>query len=282
VDELVDSFGGRDVTLQWSILAEGLNRSSHAKGGKHSAGMLVGGAGAGSHTIHHNLFAHNGVRNPEVGASEGYIDLVNNVIYNPRSRIIEFTSGGQTVRGNVVGNYLKRGNNSTKRSLFLGTRSAPGSPAEFVLFASGNYEAGPMNEASPTDPLHGRLDGSTSAERHPTPWVRTTAALRAYQEVLANAGATAPLRDSVDARIIADVQAGAGTIIDSPAEVGGWPELIRGAPPPDSDRDGMPDEWEIQRGLNARNAADRNRDKDGNGYTDLEDYLNELAGDLDK
>ncbi|HMP84886.1 MAG TPA: hypothetical protein PKA41_19515, partial [Verrucomicrobiota bacterium] len=44
----------------------------------------------------------------------------------------------------------------------------------------------------------------------------------------------------------------------------------------DSDNDGMPDTWEIEHGLNP-NVANNNADFDNDGYTDLEEYLNELA-----
>ena len=45
----------------------------------------------------------------------------------------------------------------------------------------------------------------------------------------------------------------------------------------DTDRDGMPDAWETANGLNPSNAADRNADADGDGYTNLEEYLNSLV-----
>jgi len=50
----------------------------------------------------------------------------------------------------------------------------------------------------------------------------------ALVDVLANAGATLPARDAVDARIVADVRNGTGGLIDDPAEVGGWPDLTGG------------------------------------------------------
>jgi hypothetical protein len=42
----------------------------------------------------------------------------------------------------------------------------------------------------------------------------------------------------------------------------------------------MPDAWEHRLGLDPDDAADRNGDIVGNGYTNLENYLNELAGDI--
>ena len=71
-----------------------------------------------------------------------------------------------------------------------------------------------------------------------------------------------------------------GEVIDDPSEVGGWPTLASGTPPLDTDRDGMPDAWESRLGLDPHDPADRNGDVTGNGYTNLEDYLNELAGDI--
>ena len=44
----------------------------------------------------------------------------------------------------------------------------------------------------------------------------------------------------------------------------------------DADGDGMPDEWELARGLDPENPADGPADKNGDGYTNLEDYLNGL------
>jgi hypothetical protein len=62
-------------------------------------------------------------------------------------------------------------------------------------------------------------------------------------------------------------------IIDSPDEVGGYPKY-QGTPYVDSDGDGMPDAWEKQFGLNPNDASDAAMDKDNDGYTNLEEYLN--------
>ncbi|MFM8618515.1 MAG: pectate lyase, partial [Opitutaceae bacterium] len=68
-------------------------------------------------------------------------------------------------------------------------------------------------------------------------------------------------------------------IVDSPAQVGGWPELKSAPAPLDTDGDGMPDAWEQARGLNPRDPADRNNRRLDAAYTNLEVYLSELAGD---
>jgi pectate lyase len=83
-------------------------------------------------------------------------------------------------------------------------------------------------------------------------------------------------RDAADQRVINQFQTCRGRIIDSPAQVGGWPALANGTGYTDSDSDGMADSWEA-----ARSMSDPNADADSDGYTNLEEFLNELAGDQD-
>jgi pectate lyase len=100
----------------------------------------------------------------------------------------------------------------------------------------------------------------------------------------------------VDARIVEEVRKGYATyegpsyekfyevadpsrncgIIDTPSDVGGWPELKSAPAPADTDHDGLPDAWEIANGLNPRDASDRNKVAP-DGYTMLEKYLNSLG-----
>ena len=67
-------------------------------------------------------------------------------------------------------------------------------------------------------------------------------------------------------------------IIDSQNDVGGWPLLKSKKAPRDTDHDGMPDKWEKRHGLNPKDAADGAK-LSANGYTNLEIYLNHLAGE---
>ena len=104
----------------------------------------------------------------------------------------------------------------------------------------------------------------------------TQSAIASVELVLAHAGASLH-RDAVDARVTADVRQRRGQLINSQSEVGGWPELRSAPALLDTDRDGMPDAWKLARGLDPRNPADRNADRDGDGYTNLEEYLNSLV-----
>jgi len=53
--------------------------------------------------------------------------------------------------------------------------------------------------------------------------------------------------------------------------------LMSSEPPIDSDHDGMPDEWEIARGLNPNDSSDSATDRDSDGYTNVKEYLNYLV-----
>ncbi len=63
---------------------------------------------------------------------------------------------------------------------------------------------------------------------------------------------------------------------DCARNAGGWPEMAAGTPPKDSDDDGMPDDWETANGLNPNDPSDANGDADGDGYTNIEEYINGL------
>lgn len=101
----------------------------------------------------------------------------------------------------------------------------------------------------------------------------------AYEIVLATAGAYLPKRDAADQRAINDVINGTGQVILRQSEVGGFPIMDSHLAPLDSDKDGMPDMWEVYHGLDPFNPADRNYDRTGDGYTNLEEYLNALVED---
>jgi hypothetical protein len=81
----------------------------------------------------------------------------------------------------------------------------------------------------------------------------------------------------VDRRIVAGVRDGSGRLIDSETDVGGWPALKGGSAPADLDQDGMADAWERENGLDPSDGADGAGDKDGDGFTNLEAYLNSLV-----
>lgn len=123
-------------------------------------------------------------------------------------------------------------------------------------------------------------------------YVTTQTAQTAYEKVVEYAGASYR-RDSHDAYIASDVRTGtashcaAGTttgFVDNQTQAGGWPELKSAEAPLDTDKDGMPDAWELEHGLDPNDAADRNKyNLDSRRYyTNLEVYCNSLVEDIVK
>jgi hypothetical protein len=119
------------------------------------------------------------------------------------------------------------------------------------------------------------------------PHITVHSATEAYESVINDVGASYPRHDAIDARTIADVKrrgfthkgskTGLPGIPDSVKDVGGYVELKGGEAPPDGDHDGMPDAWERANKLDPNNTADGSRDDVGDGYTNLERYLNSIV-----
>ena len=79
-------------------------------------------------------------------------------------------------------------------------------------------------------------------------------------------------RENLINEILEDIEKG---IITDPDQVGGYPEY-KGTPHTDADNDGLPDAWEKQHGLNPNDASDASKDLNGDGYTNIEDFINGL------
>jgi len=265
-----------DVTVQWCIVSEGLHDSLHPNG-PHSMGILVG-PGCRRVSLHHNLMAHNHARNPLVSPNTE-IEIINNVVYNWMWGATDLGNCGypveQPLLANVIGNYYKSGP-STRANPPFGINIKPCWKGSKV-YIRGNI--GPSRPTDTQDDWRLVLNQAGEGAKVNSPalapsGIRVQPAMQAYEDVLAKAGAVLPLRDVVDARIVEEVRTGKGRIIHTPAEVGGWPPYRSAEPPADSDHDGMPDEWEREHGFELANPDDGPRDADGDGFTNVEEYLN--------
>ena len=269
------------VTVQWCIISESLNDSYHPKG-PHGYGSLIRFTGDAS--FHHNLYAHHLSRCPHVDTYLGdmTLDFRNNVIYN-------YGQPGNTmfhpVNMNYIGNYLKPGLDTKYPDIgfFLFAESSTGvSLFQYITSFGKNvrriYPEGNILEGKDYENQWDMFYKVYNRNKMENPFivasVTTESAEGALENVLMNAGATLPMRDSVDSRIIADVRNGTGHIIDSQTQVGGWPNLASKPPLIDTDSDGMPDEWETKHGLNPANNHDNILDNDKDGYTNIEEWLN--------
>jgi hypothetical protein len=302
LDEAFSSRGARNITLQRTLISEALNEAGHKKyppGTQHGYAASIGGD-IGS--FHHNLLAHCAGRNWSLagGLSKpgntyaGRLDLRNNVVYNWKTRA---TDGGAH-EVNFVNNYYQPG--PATRWFYALNAQYGGFPGTQRYYFEGNVMPGHFGLTNQTA---GRTATTERGGKLPTeyspwvdrpffdPFVKTHTTVEAYTNVLANVGCSFPALDEHDQRVIAEVRAGTFNfkggktglpgLPDSQDDVGGWedyPEVHRPAGW-DTDHDGMPDEWEKAHGLNRGDAADANQDMTGDGYTNLERYLNSLVGE---
>ncbi len=247
--------GVHDVTYSNNLIGEALDDSTHPKG-PHSKGMLIGD-GSERIAVVRNVFVDNADRNPEMTGGTTAV-VVNNLIYgwDPKQEATHFGRAG-TVRAeptcaSVVGN-------SYMRNQSMGNRPAAAVevhrdlPPRSMLFISGNLSPGiePIRNESPLDPF----------VPSPPIWVeglQVFSAAEIFEPLLTGAGARPAARDAVDLRLVSDVHAGTGSIIDSQKQVGGWPVLE-----PAARLLVLP--------------ADPNGDADLDGYTNVEEWLHTFA-----
>ena len=294
-DDTMNIFGHtNNITLQWSLIGEGLIWSDYFSsgnclgcGGANSKGLIVAGGRTTTASVHHNLFVHFADRVPNAGGN-GYdngaiLDYRNNIVYNspmcgdPVKFGTPSTDG--SIKANIVGNRYVGDPGcgvlgviaGSKTKVYVQDNWTPICPNDCAnnqwklgIFYSYPYPYSPASESQyrvliPID----------------TPPVNTTPVDNLEQVLAQSAGATKPGRDSLDARFVQEFQTRTGDIGRNGDP---WPVLANGTAPLDTDKDGMPDAWETARGLNPTNAADGAKTS-ANGYTHLENYLNELAGD---
>lgn len=286
--------------------ADGVRYTGHALGS-----LLQAGSNA-TISIHHNLYAHQKGRLPRVGTEAdaltvpgvgAFNDFRNNVFYNWYDTAGTGASG-QASQTNFIANFYLSG---------AGGDEPSGGASTEITTKTGGTSIFDGNDAINTRVFHSgnwvdrnldgdALDGAAlldadfiESSLQPAPFVEapylgvTDAADVAFSRVLDYAGSRYWERGPVDARLVAEVRAGGGKIIawaDDPfnpsADEGGeWrsliatPSVVRDAGF-DTDQDGMPDSWETEHGLDPA-LADNNGDFDADGYTNLEEYINELA-----
>jgi len=291
IDGNSDYRGNKNMTLQWLIYSEALNASLHHKG-EHAMATSLRDC-LGNTTVHHNIYSTSRNRHPTLGSgvkkggADWILDFRNCVNYNWTG-----TTNLGGVQINVVANYYRPGpctGDRSKRPFQM--KDADTSRARG--FAHGNYFHAMAEEFNgdnfaAVDYTNTGNYMSTTRQR----WalseeidcgefaVPTQTAQEAYDTCLKYAGASL-VRDTVDERTIANIIAQQGTIINSQNDVGGWDPYPTQRRPEgwDRDRDGMPDAWEKANGLNSKEPGDRNGDRDNDGYTNLEEYLNGLCPD---
>jgi len=245
IDEIASTWGPHDnITFTNNIFAEPLNDSLHPQYDgtgtmAHGYGVLFGPSDNSSITFTGNLMAHVVERNPLSRAAE--LVMVNNLVYDRGHMDVDLQSqDGRVSKTSVVGNQFLRGPSFSRdtRPIFVRTtgtysllpgsrvyihdNSAPDSGntfAELVTLTGGDVIPNLMTES--VVPVWNT--GLVALK---------TAQSAVYSRVLSYAGARPTDRDSVDKRVVLDVRARTGKIINcvSPdgttrcqQNAGGWP-----------------------------------------------------------
>ncbi|OXB07425.1 polysaccharide lyase [Flavobacterium pectinovorum] len=295
-----------NITIQNTISSEGLDTYNHA------FGSTIGGLNS---TFMRNLWADNISRNASIGMY-GDFNFVNNVIFNWWNRSLDggdyrsmfniinnyfkpgpITPTDQPIRYRILkpeSGYMKP---QTYGRAYVDGNYIVGSPE----VTKDNWNGGVQLEDHSEAETKNYLELIKQPKPFSMPNITIMKAEEAYEFVLKNVGATLPKRDAVDERIIKQVRTGKieakdglenaiGTefikrrlpadsykkgIITNPNQVGGYPEY-KGKAYKDSDNDGIADVWEKKFGLNPNDPSDANKDANGDGYTNIEKYFNNI------
>jgi hypothetical protein len=321
LDETLSVTVSKNVTVQHSMIAASLNSSLHHKG-EHGYGSLVRGEvtaaeqvnGEAGYTFYGNLWAHHDARNPSFGGQQTLqagqseadrrrinVNLVNSVVFNWDSNATHRNNDGD-VYANIVGNYYVNGPLSSSTRFF----SASG-PGNTFVYQQGNYHDRNLDAVhdgflvdspseiatafvnfEPGDVLNSTGGGSPY---NFFSWASDAVipATDAYTRVMDAVGASL-WRDVIDQRVINEVAARTGSIINSQEVyrdglgvlpgIDDLPTISRSSLW-DADQDGMPDAFENAHGLNPSSATARNLTTlSPLGYTNLEVYLDMAAAGL--
>ena len=275
-DENASFYRVENFTLQWSSVVESLNNSIHHKG-DHGYGGIWGGINV---SMHHNFLACNTNRNPRLCGSRAYlrntdknVEFFNNVVYNWVDNAIY---GGEAGTYNIVNNAFIPGpaTKTSRAKIFLQPYEPYGK-----YYVYGNFiEDAPQVQRNN---LLGVDAQEVSKVVVSTPFPNSSGfapedALKALENVLNLAG-NSVVRDIHDNRVfnyLLKDNPPVNGIIDSQVDVGGLTEINKKITKIDTDKDGMPDDWELKNNLNP-NKNDAMGVNLHNYYNNIEIYSHE-------
>lgn len=299
---------GRNSTVQYSTIGEGLAYAGHA------FGSIIATEVDGTHySFNHNLYAHNNSRMPAIGSETGQtgavLSFTNNVIYNWRRTKAGYSATDQHSSSNFLANFYITGPDKGNLTFTGGDDEDSVGFTQIFLDKTDPVTAnlGDMNQDGDTDDglpfTQGDSIPNTPGNKYysgdftvpATAFVVNGAVTPdtadvALQRVLDYGGANWNNRNPIEQRILDSVSTGTGGIISdttSGQQATEWATVLSQRPTGgvapfshavnwDTDQDGMPDYWEEEHGLNP-NVANNNGDFDSDGYTDVEEYINEIA-----
>jgi hypothetical protein len=218
-----------DVVFRLNLAAEGLSHASHSKG-EHSKGSLVHDNATGI-VFDRNVWAYNMQRSPLVKGGAQVL-LVNNLIYSPGIRAVHYNLlanewlDHSPVVGKVtaIGNVLHSGLDTDPALAFL----MIGGVGDLDYYGRDNLAS---NQEGEPLPMQGRYGDSTARiSEHDSP----LASLDGYellpsteveQYLSPHVGARPWDRGTEERRVLDNVAARRGHVIDDEKQVGGYPRI---------------------------------------------------------
>ena len=287
IDGNGDFRGLKHATVQWSIFSEALHDSGLHREKPHAMCSSFRDS-EGFATLHHNIYATSRNRHPSTAGGSQVMEFANNINYN--------WSGCHNLSGeqyNLINNYYKAGPMKGDR-LPIRYKSKDLKPVSHGYF-SGNYfdglpekynkdnytaidleSGGPDGKYKNTTRKFYEVKKRFDAGKYKL--TKIESAKEAYESCLKLSGCSL-VRDTVDERLIKTIINKTGKVIDSQNEVGGWDMYPSVSRPVgfDTNQDGMSDAWEGKLGLNPADPTDGNKDRNIDGFTNLEEYIHSLT-----
>jgi len=295
-----------NYTVQYSVIGPANSWGGHDKG-IHGFGIMMGNSNL---TYDHNLIIHNVSRNFRGKVpGTGVADFTNNIIYDWGYQ----TAYGTIGHLNYVNNTLKAGNSTTSGFHWMNVDSTT-KPENFKVYCSGNQLIN--KDGSLSGITYNNWDGVTvksgigitkdnlySASSFPinnngenvSTATTCESAAASYDHVVnfAGNGIAPDKRTAIDQQCAYETKTGTGSCSGTAAYDGSVSDLNKYSikcgvtysyPSPvltktitDADNDGMDDAWELERGLDPSDPDDYNGDYCGQGYMNIEYYINDLT-----
>lgn len=297
-----------NYTVQYSVIGPSNSWGGHDKG-IHGFAIMLGNSNL---TYDHNLIIHSVSRNFRGKVpGQGVADFTNNIIYDWGYQ----TAYGTIGHLNYVNNTLKAGNSTTGGYNWVNVDSTT-KPENFKIYCAGNRminKDGSMNGIT-----YNNWDGITvksgigitkdnlytaspftidnNGENVSTAATCESAAA-SYDHVINFAGnGIAPnKRTAIDQQCASETKNGTGSCSGTAAYDASvtdlnkysikcgvtysYPSAVLTKTITDNDNDGMDDKWELARGLDPTNPDDYAGDYCGQGYMNIEYYINDLTVD---
>jgi hypothetical protein len=298
-DETLDmSYACYNITIQNVMLAEPGQCSQHFGSGSgegNNRTACLSTENDGRITFYKVVWAHSMKRNPYCSNGGLYTnlnktyELINNVFYDCMPGSSETFDANNSVPLNLVGNYYKGGSGvgSTwdygSNPFAHGGTIVTSGTKKMHAYVKGNYHYKYPTLTAPAAFFYGltvtAFDSSMNLPQRTSDGAILTAQ-NAFTACMAGSGVLP--RDSAERRIISQIINKTGAALDT-CDITPDPFMRAAGSSPtraatDTDRDGMPNDWETAHSLDPNNAADATTDM--GGYNAVEVYLNELADSI--